>query len=101
MTKDAKCPFHHAAGEGTSNKDWWPNQLRVDLLNQHSSKSNPLGEKFNYTEEFNKLDYKALKADLIKLMTDRQPGLVASRLRPLWSSNGPHGLARSWHLPHP
>lgn len=44
MSKDTKCPFHHAAGGGTSNKDWWPNQLRVDLLNQHSNKSNPLGE---------------------------------------------------------
>jgi catalase-peroxidase len=59
---EAKCPFHHGSGVGTSNKDWWPNQLRVDLLNQHSSrKSNPLaGESFNYAEaEFNKLDYHA------------------------------------------
>ena len=66
MSTEAKCPFHHAAGGGTANKDWWPNQLRVDLLNQHSNKSNPLGEKFNYAEEFKKLDYRALKADLVK-----------------------------------
>ncbi|MBN9373010.1 MAG: catalase/peroxidase HPI [Hydrogenophaga sp. SCN 70-13] len=69
---EAKCPFHPAAGGGTSNKDWWPNQLRLDLLNQHSNRSNPLGAAFNYAEEFKKLDYKALKADLNQLMTDSQ-----------------------------
>ncbi len=69
---EAKCPFHGTAGSGTTNKDWWPNQLRLDLLNQHSNKSNPLGEKFNYAEEFKKLDFQALKADLNKLMTDSQ-----------------------------
>ncbi|RFP79639.1 catalase/peroxidase HPI [Hydrogenophaga sp. SNF1] len=69
---EAKCPFHPAAGGGTSNKDWWPNQLRLDLLNQHSNRSNPLGAAFNYAEEFKKLDYKALKADLNRLMTDSQ-----------------------------
>ncbi|UDF36394.1 UNVERIFIED_ORG: catalase/peroxidase HPI [Shinella sp. XGS7] len=72
MTSEAKCPFHHAAGGGTSNKDWWPKQLRVDLLNQHSEKSNPLGEHFDYAQAFKKLDYHALKADLVKLMTDSQ-----------------------------
>ena len=69
---EPKCPFHHVAGGGTSNKDWWPNQLRLDLLSQHSEKSNPLGKAFNYREEFKKLDYAALKADLNKLMTDSQ-----------------------------
>lgn len=69
---EAKCPFHAPASGGTSNKDWWPNQLRLDLLNQHSSRSNPLGPSFNYAEEFKKLDYQALKADLNKLMTDSQ-----------------------------
>jgi catalase-peroxidase len=69
---EAKCPFHGTAGSGTTNKDWWPNQLRLDLLSQHSNKSNPLGEKFNYAEEFKKLDFQALKADLNKLMTDSQ-----------------------------
>ncbi len=72
MSNEAKCPFHGAAGSGTQNKEWWPNQLRLDLLNQHSEKSNPLGQRFNYAEEFKKLDYQALKADLNKLMTDSQ-----------------------------
>ncbi|MCZ8076557.1 MAG: catalase-peroxidase, partial [Paucibacter sp.] len=72
MSTESKCPFHHVAGGGTSNRDWWPKQVRVDLLNQHSSKSNPLGEQFNYAEAFQKLDYHALKADLVKLMTDSQ-----------------------------
>jgi catalase-peroxidase len=72
MSNEAKCPFHGAAGTGTQNKDWWPKQLRLDLLNQHSEKSNPLGQRFNYAEEFRKLDYQALKADLNKLMTDSQ-----------------------------
>jgi catalase-peroxidase len=72
MSNEAKCPFHGAAGGGTQNKDWWPNQLRLELLNQHSEKSNPLGQRFNYREEFKKLDYPALKADLNKLMTDSQ-----------------------------
>ena len=56
MTTEAKCPFHHVAGAGAANKDWWPNQLRVDLLNQHSNRSNPLGQQFDYAEEFKKLD---------------------------------------------
>jgi catalase-peroxidase len=71
MTTESKCPFH-GAGSGTTNQHWWPNQLRLDLLNQHSEKSNPLGKGFNYREEFKKLDYAALKADLKKLMTDSQ-----------------------------
>jgi catalase-peroxidase len=72
MPDEAKCPFNHAAGGGTQNRDWWPNQLRLDLLSQHSEKSNPLGRGFSYREEFRKLDYPALKADLKKLMTDSQ-----------------------------
>jgi catalase-peroxidase len=72
MPDEAKCPFNHAAGGGTQNRDWWPNQLRLDLLSQHSEKSNPLGRGFSYREEFKKLDYPALKADLKKLMTDSQ-----------------------------
>ncbi len=72
MTTEAKCPFNHTAGGGTQNKDWWPNQLRLDLLSQHSEKSNPLGKNFNYAAEFSKLDYRALKADLNKLMTESQ-----------------------------
>jgi len=73
MKSEAKCPFNHAVtGEGTTNQDWWPKQLRVDLLNQHSSRSNPLGADFNYADAFNKLDYAALKFDLKKLMTTSQ-----------------------------
>jgi catalase-peroxidase len=75
MSNEAKCPFHAAAPtppKGTANTDWWPNQLRLDLLNQHSEKSNPLGNAFNYREQFQKLDYAALKADLKKLMTESQ-----------------------------
>ena len=72
MSSEAKCPFHPAAGSGTRNQDWWPNQLRLDLLAQHSGKSNPLGEKFDYAEAFKKLDYFALKKDLLALMTDSQ-----------------------------
>jgi catalase-peroxidase len=69
MSNESKCPFHPAA-TGTTNRDWWPNQLRLDLLSQHSEKSNPLGRKFNYREEFKKLDFKALKKDLLAMMTD-------------------------------
>ena len=72
MSTKAKCPFHSAAGGGTSNKDWWPQQLRLDLLNQHSERSNPLGASFNYAEAFKTLDYQALKRDLAALMTDSQ-----------------------------
>ena len=69
---EAKCPFHQTAGGGTSNRDWWPHQLRLDLLNQHSERSNPLGGTFDYAGEFGELDYHALKADLRRLMTDSQ-----------------------------
>ncbi len=72
MTNEAKCPFHHVAGGGTTNKDWWPNQLKVELLNQHSAKSDPMGKGFNYAKEFKSLDLAALKKDLTKLMTDSQ-----------------------------
>jgi catalase-peroxidase len=89
---EAKCPFHHAAGGGTTNKDWWPNQLRVDLLNQHGNKSDPLGGKFNYAEEFKKLDYKALKADLVKLMTDSQDWWPAD-----FGHYGPQMVRMAWH----
>ena len=69
-----KCPFHHAAGGGTSNRDWWPNQLRLDILRQHSSRSNPTGEDFNYAEAFESLDLEAVKQDLHVLMTDSRTG---------------------------
>ncbi|MGJ4804078.1 catalase/peroxidase HPI [Luteimonas sp. SDU82] len=69
---ESKCPFHSAATGGTGNRDWWPQQLRLDLLNQHSERSNPLAPAFDYATEFGKLDFHALKADLRKLMTDSQ-----------------------------
>ncbi len=72
MATESKCPFNHAAGGGTSNRDWWPEQLRLDLLHAHSAKSNPMGEDFDYREAFKSLDYAALKKDLAALMTDSQ-----------------------------
>jgi catalase-peroxidase len=92
MSNESKCPFHQAAGSGTTNKDWWPNQLRVDLLNQHSEKSNPLGEKFNYAEEFKKLDYAALKADLLKLLRDSQDWWPAD-----WGNYAGLFIRMAWH----
>jgi catalase-peroxidase len=77
MEKDGKCPVtgktqKHAAGRGTTNRDWWPNQVNLKVLHQHSAMSNPMGEDFNYAEEFKKLDLQALKKDLYALMTDSQ-----------------------------
>ena len=75
MNEDSKCPVHHnpaASGGGTSNRDWWPSQLNLNMLHQHSSMSNPMGEEFNYADEFKKLDLGALKQDLYALMTDSQ-----------------------------
>ena len=69
---ESKCPINHAAGGGTTNQDWWPNQLRLDLLNQHSAKSNPMDEGFDYAKAFNSLDLAAVKKDLDALMTDSQ-----------------------------
>jgi len=92
MSNQGKCPFNHVAGGGTTNKDWWPNQLRVDLLNQHSERSNPLGEKFNYAEAFKALDYKALKADLVRLMTDSQDWWPAD-----FGHYGPQFIRMAWH----
>jgi len=74
MTTEAKCPFNHGAmpATGTTNRDWWPNQLKLELLNQHSAKSNPMEPDFNYAEEFKSLDLAAVKNDLAALMTDSQ-----------------------------
>jgi len=87
-----KCPFHHAAGGGTTNKEWWPNALRLDLLQQHSSKSDPMGADFDYAKEFKSLDYKALKKDLAKLMTDSQPWWPAD-----FGHYGPLFIRMAWH----
>ena len=92
MTTEAKCPFNPAAGGGTTTKDWWPSQLRLDLLNQHSSKSNPLGDAFNYAAEFNKLDYAGLKKDLLALMTNSQDWWPAD-----FGHYGPLFVRMAWH----
>ena len=73
MTNEQACPFNHTAGGGTENRDWWPNQLRLDLLHQHSAASNPMGHDFDYAEAFASLDFSALKRDLASLMTESQP----------------------------
>ena len=74
MSEESKCPFHQAAsaGGGTTNQDWWPNRLKTELLSQQSSKSDPMGSDFNYAQEFNSVDYDALKQDLADVMTDSQ-----------------------------
>jgi catalase-peroxidase len=92
MTSESKCPFHSAASSGTTNKDWWPQQLRVDLLSQHSSKSNPLGETFDYAKAFNGLDLQALKQDLQALMTDSQDWWPAD-----FGHYGPLFVRMAWH----
>ena len=88
----AKCPFNHAAGGGTSNRDWWPKQLRLDLLHQHSSKSDPMGKAFSYTKAFNGLDYRALKKDLAALMTQSQDWWPAD-----FGHYGPLFIRMAWH----
>jgi len=85
-----KCP--HIAGVGRTNRDWWPNRLRLELLHQHSAKSNPMGSGFDYAREFKSIDYKALKKDLVKLMTDSQDWWPAD-----FGHYGPQFIRMSWH----
>ena len=86
-----KCPINHTAGGGTSNRDWWPSTLRVDLLHQHSSKSNPMGD-FNYAQAFSRLDLTALKKDLTALMTASQDWWPAD-----FGHYGPLFVRMAWH----
>jgi catalase-peroxidase len=81
-----------ASGKGTSNRDWWPNQLNLNLLHQHSNLSNPMGEKFNYAKEFKKLDLKSIKKDLYALMTDSQEWWPAD-----YGHYGPLFIRMAWH----
>ena len=92
MTTEAKCPFHHATTDGTTNRDWWPNQLKLELLHQHSSKSNPMGEDFDYRKEFESLDFAALKKDLAGLMTVSQDWWPAD-----FGHYGPLFIRMAWH----
>ena len=92
MSNEAQCPFHHAAGDGTTNLDWWPRRLRVDLLCQHSEKSNPLDKDFSYADAFTRLDFSALKRDLATLMTDSQPWWPAD-----FGHYGPFFIRMAWH----
>jgi len=89
---EAKCPFTHTPGGGTSNKDWWPKHLPLDLLQQHSSKSDPMAASFNYAEAFAQLDYAALKKDLTALMTDSQDWWPAD-----FGHYGPLFIRMAWH----
>ncbi len=91
-TTAGKCPFNHTAGGGTSNQDWWPNQLKVELLHQHSSKSDPMSADFDYAKEFKSLDLSALKKDLAALMTDSQDWWPAD-----FGHYGPLFIRMAWH----
>lgn len=91
MATEAKCPFNHGA-RGTANRDWWPNSLPIELLHQHSSKSDPMGAGFNYAKAFKSLDYQALKRDLRKLMTDSKPWWPAD-----FGHYGPLFVRMAWH----
>ena len=82
----------HTAGGGTTNRDWWPNQLKLDILHQHSSKSNPMGEGFNYAKEFKSLDLEAVKKDLRELMTKSQDWWPAD-----FGHYGPLFIRMAWH----
>ena len=89
---EAKCPFNAAAGVGTTIRDWWPQELRLDLLHQHSSKSDPMGQAFNYAEAFKSLDLSAVKIDLTALMTDSQDWWPAD-----FGHYGPLFIRMAWH----
>jgi catalase-peroxidase len=91
-TPQAKCPFHHAPSTGTTNRDWWPNRLKVELLHQHSTKSDPMGGGFNYAKEFKSLDLAAVKKDLAALMTDSQDWWPAD-----FGHYGPLFIRMAWH----
>src|SRR5713101_4136977 len=92
MSTEAKCPFTHTAGGGPSNRDWWPNQLNLKILHQHSPLSDPMGKDFNYAKEFKSLDLAAVKKDLLALMTDSQDWWPAD-----FGHYGPLFIRMAWH----
>ena len=97
MTDDSKCPVtggahKHVTGRGTSNRDWWPNQLNLKVLSRHSSLSHPMGREYDYAEEFKKLDLAAVKKDLRVLMTDSQDWWPAD-----FGNYGPFFIRMAWH----
>ena len=97
MTDESKCPVtgrsgNPIAGGGTSNRDWWPNQLNLKILHQHDSKSNPMGETFNYAEEFSKIDLEELKQDIITVMTTSQDWWPAD-----WGTYAGLFIRMAWH----
>ena len=88
----SKCPFHQAASSGTTNRDWWPNELRLEILHQHSLNSNPMGANFSYSKEFQSLDLEAVKNDVASLMTDSQDWWPAD-----FGHYGPLFVRMAWH----
>ena len=97
MASDTQCPVmggvhNHAAGGGTSNRDWWPNQLNLKILRQHSSKSDPMDSTFNYADEFKTLDLDAIKKDIVDLMTSSQDWWPAD-----YGHYGPLFIRMAWH----
>ncbi|WP_452224617.1 catalase/peroxidase HPI [Lacinutrix chionoecetis] len=92
----SKCPFlganNHTAGGGVKNRDWWPNELRLNILRQHAQKSNPMGDDFNYAEAFNSIDFAALKKDVLDLMTDSQDWWPAD-----YGHYGGFMIRMAWH----
>ncbi len=104
MTDDSKSPamgeINRQTGRGQSNRDWWPNQLNLKVLSQHTPRSNPMGEEFDYAEEFKKLDFAAVKADLWALMTNSQVWWPAD-----FGHYGPLFIRMAWHsagtVPYP
>ena len=92
MSTETKCPFVHKVGSGTANRDWWPNQLPLEILHQHMSQTSPMGADFNYAEEFKSLDLTAVKKDLTALMTDSQDWWPAD-----YGHYGPLFIRMAWH----
>ncbi|MCF7534883.1 catalase/peroxidase HPI [Pseudomonas petrae] len=92
MSTESKCPINHAAGGGTTNRDWWPNQLNLKILHQHSPLTDPMGEGFDYASEFKSLDFAAVKRDLLEVMTQSQDWWPAD-----FGHYGPLFIRMAWH----